>query len=296
MRLSPRTVHFVRSFVVAAVLLAACGGQSGTVGKITKIHDVESLLNGEVASGGQAVEHGAVLSTDRTGSMEFELSTVGITCRLTQQAEATVPESGIPPLRYTNGTATCNVLPGQRDPLVLEAGTSTLEVETGVFRVKFEASGRHRVAVVDGALRIGVTRDASGASDQPLPDDADEQVVVLADQEASVGDDGELVQIAPVNYAAWTAAERHAAKQYVDEQQQPGALDEGEQQEPSRTEAAEPASEGASGSERADETPKTDESEVPDASETSLEPDDDEQPEDGEADQPAVEASDAAGL
>lgn len=301
MRLSTRTVRCVHTFVVAAVLLAACGGQSGTVGKITKIHDVESLLNGEVATAGQSIEGGAVLSTDSTGSMEFELSADGIACTLSRAAEATVPDGGAPPLRYTDGSALCRVVRDRSEPVVLEAGDNTLRVERTVFRVTFEPAGQ-RVAVLRGAVFVGVAPSAGSASEQAPG--GTEEVEVAQQQEAQFSMDGAFLRMGTVDRDQWTPAERLTAEQYADELARTEGFEGSEKPAPDTTESpATTPSEPVVGSDTADDAPAEDDSEAPGASDEPHEPGASEQnpeePEEhgqDEPDEPAVEASDAAGL
>jgi hypothetical protein len=157
---------------ICVALLTQCtdgstAGQSGSVGQITDVINVESRLNNTVASGGEAIRPGAVLATDRTGVMDFRLTAFGLACRLSRAAEARVLESEQTPLHYTNGTAVCLVARDPGDTLILRAGRHTLKVVQSTFRIKFHAGGQS-IAVVRGAMRVEpAPRSGDGATGQP---------------------------------------------------------------------------------------------------------------------------------
>lgn len=314
MRCFRRTARSVRlhAIVLCALVVAACGGPPPTAGAITEIFNVESRMNGDVASAGEVIEPGALLSTDRTGVMEFELSTARIACRLSQAAEARVPQSGTPPLRYTHGTAVCRVVGELDDELVLEAGANVLKVERSVFRVQFDPDGHQRIAVLRGAVQVGTRSTANDASEQPQPDnteqpqlDADDsqpdtqQFMLRAGEQVWIDEDDGTVRHVQLDLEAWTRDEINAAEQYVNDLQQDEVFD-GTEEPTTTPDASESVptsgSEGsAGGSEPADDTPTTEAPEVPGASDEPRAPDDEDQPGDEQADEPAADASDAAG-
>lgn len=213
--------HWLATAICLA-LLTACAAGSAALGEITRIFSVESRMNGDIASGGDDIRPGAVLTTDETGVMEFELSATGVACRLSQTAEVTVSDGGTHPLRYANGTAVCRVTRPRGDPLVLEAGEQTLEVERSVFRVKFDPDGSQRIAVLRGAMVLrappGPVEEAPDGQEDgtegPLP--TTEQRFRLRTGDEMRLNDG-TVRLADLRLREWEVTELAAARLFSDE-------------------------------------------------------------------------------
>jgi hypothetical protein len=213
-RRTTRWVWLLTPSICVALLATGCAGgsrtagESGPVGQITHVFSVESLMNGTVASAGDDIRPGAVLTTDETGVMEFELAAMGVACRLSQAAEASIPENGERPVRYANGTAVCRVTSPSRDTLVLEVGEQTVRVERSVFRIKFDQDG-HNIAVLKGAMVVEAPPVAGDDGTEESP----AQYYLDTGQSATCGNHRCLV--GSFSFETWSAVDRNAAELFT---------------------------------------------------------------------------------
>lgn len=138
----------LRAGVVALIVAAGCGSSTpdhgSPLGTVVSVLSAEAYLNGEPTSAGDEFGNAAVLSTDGSGALDFEVQ--GMSCLLLVNSRVEVGGGTGPLLRYQQGKLWCERA-GEGGSVTVATEDGDIQVAEAKFGLAPGAQGRPLVRV-----------------------------------------------------------------------------------------------------------------------------------------------------
>lgn len=179
----------------ALAMVAACGGGGDAVGELVAVFTQQASIDGNAAGSGTALDAGAVLGTDDTGSARFRLRSPTVDCHLLSDSTVQVlPSEGVA-LELRSGEVVCDQPDGSARSFI-EVPGSSIELAGATVVVEYR---QDQTVVQNLRGMVGIDPDNSPpVSLSPL-------------QETSMSPQGSPASPRPINPARLTPVQREAA-------------------------------------------------------------------------------------